>query len=164
MSGSRDPGPPPAKGLVVRPDGDGFHARIWPRPKPPWASWAAGVFMAGAVGVVLALAVTRDLDEGIQVAIAATIFLSLLGLAPFLVRHAPVELAVDDHQVYWNGDRFPMSAVRGARADGQVLELLGDYGALARFEHLAPDVAGWLAAAILASLPEGVPEPPLPLE
>ncbi|MCA9493395.1 MAG: hypothetical protein KC621_25865 [Myxococcales bacterium] len=163
MSQPVDPGPPPEKGLVVRPEGDGFHARISPRPRPPWGNWAAGVFMAGAVGVVLALAVTRDVDVGVQVALAATIFLSLLGLAPFLARHLPVELAVDDHQVYWNGDRFPMSAVRGARADDHVLELMGDYGALARFEHLAPDVARWLAAAIVASLPEQAGER-LPLE
>ena len=147
-----DPGPPPEKGLSVRPDGEGFHARVWPRPEPPWGRWAVGGVAALAVGGALSVVVAEGLEVRLQVAAAAAAFLALLGLAPFARAHVPAEISMDDHQVYWNGERFPSSAVRGARVEGHRLVLVGEHGPLAHLEHLPPDVATWLARAIRASV------------
>jgi hypothetical protein len=155
-----DPGPPPEPGLVVRPTEHGFHARIWPRPAVPWLRFAAVFGGSGSVGLVLG--VVTGLAPGALATAAVSLGGFGLGLAvvAWLPGFAPLELDVDEHIVYWNGERYPWARVRGARATGSTLVLLDSAGeAIDRFHHLREPVAAWLALALQASLPDQSPLP-----
>lgn len=148
-----DPGPPPP-GFVVRPEGSGFHARVWPRPPVPTARIAMAVVAFGAAGAVVGAGVAVDPGAHVAIALGVATFGALLAVVAWLPGLAPVELHVDDARVYWHGERYGWDRVGGARAEGGTLVLVGrDGAALDAFPHLPPEVARWLAGAIAASAP-----------
>jgi hypothetical protein len=140
---------------VVRAEGSGFHARVWPAPAVPWGRLAVAAAGFGAAGG--ALAAWSGLPPGAALAAASSVvgFGVLVVGAPWLAGFVPVELVVDDDHVYWHGERYGWDRIRSARADGGALHLLdGAGGVVDTLPHLRPEVAGWLAAAIRASVPE----------
>lgn len=138
----------------MRPERTGFHARVHPRPPVPVARWTVGAAAFAVAGLGLGVAVGDGGWLTLQVFLGILFFGALLAVFGHLPGFAPVELEVDDERVYWNGDRFEMARVTGARARGGTLELVGNDGVLAHLEHLRPEVAAWLAAAITASVPD----------
>ncbi len=143
---------PPAQGITVRAEGTGFHVRAWPSPEIPWRRWAVGGALIVAAAIALAWVAGDALAVRVQVGLAIVAFGALLALFSHASGWMPVELQIDEATVYWNGERFPTRIVRGARADGRTLRLLGQEGPLAEVEHLPPEVAAWLAEAITEAL------------
>ncbi|MEQ1504689.1 MAG: hypothetical protein ABMB14_20785 [Myxococcota bacterium] len=156
--GVTDPGPPPERGLVVRPTrsehgGDGFYARIQPRPPLPWGWWAGAMSAITAAGAGLAWGFATDGW------LRAEIFASIVGFGVLLLGFAhgagyfPVELTVDDLQINVGGERFARSSVTDCVADGTTLRLVGEGGrVLIELGGVDPDAARWLSLAIRASL------------
>lgn len=149
-----DPGPPPERGLVVRAQGEGFYARVAPRPTVPPRLWAPalGAFAAAGVGLALMLG-----DGGwLSVEIAASILLFGTLLLGFGIGAGlfPVEIVVDDRTVSWGGERIPMPLVADCRMVGRTLELVGaDDRILAKIDGVLPEAGRWVSLAIRASLP-----------
>lgn len=149
-----DPGPPPERGMVVRPEGEGFYARLWPSPRPDPRRLVPALLVFAALGAGGALVAGEATALRVQVFAGVMLFGVLILAVAFGTRFAPVEITCDDDVVYWHGDRVPMTAVGGCRAVGGRLELLGRDGrVLAAADDLDPDAARWVAHAIRASMP-----------
>ncbi len=138
----------------MRPEREGFHARVWPRPPTPWLRFAGAAGASGALGVGLGLTTRQPLEQTVAAAAALAGFGLALAVVSWLPGFAPVELEVDDTQVYWNGERYPWARLGGARAVGGTLTLHDPVGSrVDDLHHLPPEVASWLAAALQASVP-----------
>jgi hypothetical protein len=149
-----DPGPPPARGIVVRPDGEGFYARVYPRPPLGLLRLAGVVVGLLAVGGVAALATGTDAALKGEV-VAATVSFGLL-IAAVLHGYGfvPVEVTADDETLYWGGERFPIADVGSCRPEGSRLVLRARDGReLGAITHPRPEAAVWLGRAVEASLP-----------
>jgi hypothetical protein len=153
-SGREDPGPPPERGLVVRPQGEGFYARISPRPVPSPRMWVPAMATFGGLGVLLAVVLGDGGWLSVEIAVSIVLFgLLLVGFA-FGAGFFPVEIVVDDTMVSWGGERFPMPLVADCRHTGRALELVAtDDRILARIDGVPPDAGRWVSLAIRASLP-----------
>jgi hypothetical protein len=147
-----DPGPIPPS-LVARPQGEGFYARLYPRPRPSLAVVAGTLGGFGAMGAAMALWFGQDTSIRVQIALSIVLFGVLLASFAQLAGWFPVELVVDDTTINWNGERIPMAMVRDCVATGGTVELRGEGRALGTIHHLQPDAARWVALAIRASLP-----------
>lgn len=153
MSEPVDPGPAPAS-LVVRAQGEGFYARLYPRPAPSPLQLTGVVLGFGAAGLGLALLFAESTSMAVQITAAILLFGVLLSSFVWFSGWFPVEVVVDDTVVNWNSERIPMALVRDCVAREGTVELLGEAGRpLAVVHHLQPDAARWLSLAIRASLP-----------
>ncbi|MEZ4238268.1 MAG: hypothetical protein R3F59_19380 [Myxococcota bacterium] len=156
MSGGEveDPGPPPRTGLVVRPEGEGFYARINPRPAIPWARWVAGWVAFLALGAGLAAMITTDVWLAAEIVVSIGLFAGLLFAFGHGKGYIPVEIVVDDERVTWGGERYPIATVADCRVEERALVLVGQDGrALARVDGVEPEAARWVSLAVRASLP-----------
>lgn len=153
-SGREDPGPPPARGLVVRPQGEGFYARVSPRPMPAFRVWGPAVAGFVVVGLLLAFVFGDDGWLAFEIVVSIVLFGTLIIGFGVGGGFFPVEIVVDDTTVNWGGERYPMSVVGDCRAIERTLELVGrDDRILARIDGVPPDVGRWVSLAIRASLP-----------
>lgn len=149
-----DPGPVPERGLVVRPQGEGFYARVSPRPAAPWGRWGAVMAAMAAVGVALAAAIADDGWLAAEIVACVALFGALLLGFSHGAGYFPVEITADDRLVVWGGDRFPVESVVDCVAEGRTLRLVGAGGrVLAEIEGVEPEVGRWLSLAVRASLP-----------
>lgn len=157
-----DPGAPPeGRGLVVRAHGEGFYARIHPRPPIPWTRIAvtgAGLSVIG-LSFGYALAFGRATGPADPV-LAAEIFASVVLFGALLLGFShgtgyfPVEITADDAVIAWGGDRYPIGAIGDCAADAGTLRLTDPDGrVLAVVDGADPAAAAWVARAVRASLP-----------
>jgi hypothetical protein len=156
MSGADrpDPGPIPEHGIVVRPEGEGFYARAWPRPRLGLAPFAAVVIGLSAIGFVASRIAGEAPALRFQVVTGTVLFGLLIAGVLFGYGFVPVEVSADDETVYWAGERFPIALVGSCRAEERRLVLRGRDGReLGSIAHLRPEVALWLGRAVEASLP-----------
>jgi hypothetical protein len=154
VSEPEDPGPPPERGLVVRPQGEGFYARVWPRPVPPARRVVPPLAGTAAAAGVLAFLSGPDPVLRLTVALSIGLFGLLLVLFALGAGFMPVEITVDDDRVAWGGERYPIRTVTDCVVVGRALELRGAEGrVLARIDGVDPAVGRWLSLAIRASLP-----------
>ena len=149
-----DPGPAPARGVIVRPEGEGFYARAWPRP-PLGLGWLAGVIVGlVAIGIVASRWAGEAPALRVQVVLGTVLFGMLIAGVLFGYGFVPVEVSADDETLYWAGERFPIGLVGSCRPEQGRLVLRGrDGGELGTIAHLRPDVARWIGQAVEASLP-----------
>jgi hypothetical protein len=153
-AGREDPGPAPDRGLVVRAQGEGFYARVLPRPVPSPRIWGPGLAVFLAVGVGLAWLYGDGGWLSIEIALCIVLFGLLLLAFAFGAGFFPVEIVVDDRTVTWGGERIPMGLVSDCRMAGRTLELVGPGDRiLAKIEGVLPDAGRWVSLAIRASLP-----------
>ena len=149
----RDPGPPPARGIVVRPDGEGFYARVYPRPplgvlRP--AGVVAGLF---AIGWVAAVFAGDDPVLRTEVVAATVLFGLLIAGVLYGYGFVPVEITADDDTLYWGGERFPITDVGSCRPEGTRLVVRARDGReLGAIAHVPVEAAVWLGRAVEASL------------
>jgi len=156
MSGADrpDPGPVPAHGIVVRPEGEGFYARAWPRP-PLGVARLAGVVVGWvAIGVVASRLAGDAPALRAQVVSGTVLFGMLIAGVLYGYGFVPVEVSADDETVYWAGERFPIGLVGGCRTEhGRLVLRARDGRELGTIAHLRPEVAQWIGRAVEASLP-----------
>jgi hypothetical protein len=150
----RDPGPPPPRGIVVRPDGEGFYARVYPRPPLGLARFVAVTAGLAVVGLLVALLAATDPILRAWIVVSTVLFGLLIAGVSFGSGFVPVEVSADDETVYWGGERYPIGEVGTCRPEGARLVLRARDGReLASITHALPDVAVWLGLAVEASLP-----------
>lgn len=149
-----DPGLPPERGIAVQAEGDGFYARVYPRPPVDWARNLPA--LGGFAGVGLALAWWA----GEATLLRVEVFLGILLFGGLLLafRHGqgfvPVEISATGETLYWGGDRVPLAEVGTCRPEGDRLVLRGHDGwELGAVAHLRPEVARWVGLAVEASRP-----------
>lgn len=148
-----DPGPPPARGVVVRALDDGFYARLNPAPafKPGMALLVViGFALAGlTISVVMGVPVEARMPIiGGSILFGGLLYALSAGSAFF-----PAEVRGDGHSLSWAGERFAWDQIGSCVAEGDRLELRGlDDRVLASLEHLEPAAARWVADAVMASL------------
>lgn len=153
-AGREDPGPAPEQGLVVRAQGEGFYARVLPRPLPSPRVWVPGLGVFVVVGAGLAGIYGDGGWLSFEIALCILVFGLLLLIFAFGAGFFPVEVVVDDHTVTWGGERIPMTLVSDCRMVGRTLELVGSEDRiLAKIEGVLPDAGRWVSLAIRASLP-----------
>jgi hypothetical protein len=152
MSAPEDPGPIPPS-LVARPQGEGFYARLYPRPRPPLVLVLGTLGGFGAMGVLMALWFGQDTSLRLEIALSILLFGVLLASFAHFSSWFPIELVVDDTTVNWNGERIPMALVRDCTYQGGTVELRGEARTLGVIHHLQPEAARWVALAIRASIP-----------
>ncbi|MEQ1568771.1 MAG: hypothetical protein ABMA64_24240 [Myxococcota bacterium] len=151
------PGPAP-EGMVVRPQGEGFYARVWPRPTPR-AGWLVPRVAAIALASGAAWAGSGP-DPSLRWTVAGSIALFGALLVGYSIGagFVPVEISVDDDQVDWGGERFGWAAIGDCAVAGDTLELRSREGrVLAAIRGLEAPTARWLSLAIRASVPGGPP-------
>ncbi len=149
-----DPGPVPEHGIVVRPEGQGFYARAWPRP-PLGVLPLAGVMLGLVlIGVVASRLAGEAPALRVQVVLGTVLFGMLIAAVLYGYGFVPVEVSADDDTLYWAGERFPIGLVGSCRPEGGRLVLRGRDGReLGTIAHLRPEVAQWIGRAVEASLP-----------
>lgn len=139
---------------MVRAEGEGFYARVWPRPVPPPGPTAAAVLGVATVAAAVGWFGGRDGWAQLYVGLSAALFLLLLLGFSFGARFVPVEIVADDRVITWSGERFPVGVVADCVLRGRSLELLGPEGrVLARVDGVQPEHGRWLAVAVRASIP-----------
>lgn len=157
MSEPADPGPVPdslAVSVTKTAHGEGFRARLYPRPRPALSSVVGGISVFGVAGLLLGWLSGGDVWLKVQIGLSILLFGGLLGAFAQLSGWFPVEVTVDDQVVNWNGERISMKIVRGCEVTGSSVRLVGEGGkTLASLAHIAPDAARWLSLAIIASIP-----------
>ncbi len=140
--------------MVVRAEDEGFYARLYPSPRPDWRALLGGAAVFGGVGVGIAAVLAEQPEVRTWIVASSLLFGALLYGFAFGAGFFPVEIRADDSVLYWGGERYPWSRVGACVADGGRLELRSPEGtALARVDHLRPEVARWIALAVTASLP-----------
>jgi hypothetical protein len=151
-----EPGPVPERGLVVRAEGEGFYARVQPRPAVPWGLWGAAMTALLAVAGVLAAVIATDVVLAIQIVASVALFGALLLGFAHGSGYFPVEVVVDDERITWGGERFAIGMVEDCVVEGRSVRLVGaGHRTLAQIEGVDPEAGRWLALAIRASLPTG---------
>ncbi|MEN0062809.1 MAG: hypothetical protein AAGA48_11710 [Myxococcota bacterium] len=154
-----DPGPPPSRGLVVRPLDDGFFVRLSPAPAFNLAMAFAVMVGFGLVGFVIAQVMASAEGSHAPIIGGSILFGGLLYALSAGAAFFPAEVQGEAHSLSWAGERFSWEQIESCVADGSTLELRGHGGRiLGTLEHLEPEAATWVAAAVNASLPEP-PEP-----
>jgi hypothetical protein len=149
-----DPGPVPLQGVVVRPEGEGFYARVYPRPPLGVVRLVAVIVGLGAIGAVAAVFAGDDLALRVQVVGATLLFGLLIAGVSYGYGFVPVEVSADDETLYWGGERFPIGMVGSCRPEGDRLVLRNRDGReMGGIAHLRPEVAQWIGRAVEASLP-----------
>jgi hypothetical protein len=147
------PGPVPA-GLVVRGQGEGFYARVWPKPYPPASRLVPAVTGIAAISAAVGYVAGSDPMQQLTVGASIALFGVLLGGFALGAGFVPVEITADDHQISWSGERFPVTVVGDCAVRGRALELVGRDGrVLARIDGLTEAQARWLSIAVRASIP-----------
>src|SRR5690242_14169395 len=97
----RDPGPPPPRGIVVRPAGEGFYARVYPRPPLGLARLGGVTAALAVVGLVVAVPSASDPTLRAWIVVSTVLFGLLIAGVSFGYGFVPVEVSADDETVYW---------------------------------------------------------------
>lgn len=155
MTGAaEDPGPPPARGLVVRHLPEGYYVRIWPQPALPLLRLLGLGVGSAILGTGIGLWFTADEPLLLStIIIASVVFIELLGLFAYGRSFFPAEISVGPTVINWDGERHALSSVRDCVYLEHRLELRAEQGrVLGMIDHVAPEVGRWVSLAVRASL------------
>lgn len=146
-------GPPPDKGLVVRPEEDGFYVRLHPIPAPQGRIIGGIAAGFGLLGAIIAYVMSSEMEVVAWVAVGSTGFGVLLYALSYGAGFFPVELIGDARCLAWGGDRFMWSQISGCDAEGGTLRLrMADGRVVAEAKHLDPAAAAWTARLVTLSI------------
>ncbi len=139
----------PEDGIVVRDDADGFHARFTPLPPISYPRMGGALAAWGVVCAVVAYVAgdrweLQRLIWGGSMAFGTLMYMFNLGRS-----FMPVEIAASHGVLYIDGDRRPLTLVRGATLEGIDLVIRASDGSvIAQIHGVTRAVGGWLVEAI----------------
>lgn len=144
--------PPPARGLVVRPNDDGFYVRLHPSPMPKGRVVLGVAALFGLLGGIIGWAMAEEPEVRAWIGFGSMALGVLLYGLSYGSGFFPIELIGDQRCLSWAGERYAWDQIDSCRASGGSLRLVVDGQVVAEASHLDPAAAAWTARLVTASL------------